>query len=130
MTGKSWAIFALTSTVTAVFAIDFSIRETTSIYQVGQVTNKERDTGEHRELQAYGEQHTVTAGLGNTASQARAPSRAKRDGLARAQEAEGPKWRSQGPLPAERGERAVQAGSARADPRRRGADAARERRQK
>ena len=27
-----------------------------STHQVGQVTNKERDTGEHRELQAYGEQ--------------------------------------------------------------------------
>ena len=56
--------------------------------QAGQVTNKERNTGERRGLQADGEQQGL-----ETPPHKPGPPAGLREGLARAQEAAGPKWR-------------------------------------
>ena len=70
----------------------------------GQVRNKERNTGEHREPQADVEQQgwetpPYKPGPG--------PPAGLREGLARELEAGGPERRPRGPCPAERGGRAV-----------------------
>ena len=75
-----------------------------STHQAGQVRNKERNTGEHREPQADVEQQGW-----ETPPHKPEPPAELGEGLARALEVGGPGRRSRGPPPAERGGRAVKA---------------------
>ena len=82
-----------------------------STRQAGQVKSKDRNTGEHRELQADGGQQSLETPPHKPEP---GPPAGLREGLARAQEAGGQCCRPQGPLPIERVGCAVEAPSGRA----------------